>query len=265
MRILSLNAWGGRLHESLIPYLEGADADVVCLQEIVHTPGSTAEWLDYRDGDRELLQRANLFREIAAVLPNHLGIFCAAACGDLFNGETPVPSQWGLATFVRDTVPVVAQAQDFVHGEFSPNGWGEHPRSRNAHAIRLAAAAGTVTIAHMHGLRDLDGKHDTPAREAQARQLVDMIKRTRRHGDKLVVCGDFNVLPGSATFATLAEIGLTDLVTTRGYTDTRTSHYAKQQRFADYMLVSADVDVRCFEIVREPEVSDHCALLLDFG
>ena len=34
MRILSLNAWGGKLHSPLMKYLADVDADVLCLQEV---------------------------------------------------------------------------------------------------------------------------------------------------------------------------------------------------------------------------------------
>jgi len=78
-----------------------------------------------------------------------------------------------------------------------------------------------------------------------------------------VVCGDFNVLPDSETFEILGSLGLVDLVTSRGHDDTRTSHYKKQPRFADYMLVTSNVEVIRFDPVAEPEVSDHRALLLD--
>jgi endonuclease/exonuclease/phosphatase family metal-dependent hydrolase len=115
----------------------------------------------------------------------------------------------------------------------------------------------------MHGLRDLDGKMDKPERLAQARRLADLASRVAEEGDRLVVCGDFNVEPGSRTFDILAEIGLTDLVTTRGFTDTRTSHYKKPGRFADYMFVNARVAVLAFDVVEEPEVSDHRPLVLE--
>jgi len=48
-------------------------------------------------------------------------------------------------------------------------------------------------------------------------------------------------------------------------TDTRTSHYAKPVRFADYMLVTADVPVADFDVPASPEVSDHRPLVLDIG
>lgn len=267
LRILSLNAWGGRVYEPLMSYIAGVDADVFCLQEVVRTPDSDCDWLVYRDHGVELPQRANLFEEIRAQLPDHDAFFMPTARGDLFDGDTVVPSQFGLATFVRKSHPLIGQAQGFVHGGFSNDGWGTHPRSRNAHCIRIFSdrLGYAVTIAHMHGLRDLAGKGDIPARAAQAEALVGLVKQVRPQGERLVVCGDFNVLPDSATFATLAQLDLADLVTGRGHTDTRTSLYEKPGRFADYMLVSPEVAVRGFDVVATPEVSDHRALLLDIA
>ncbi|MEC9343140.1 MAG: endonuclease/exonuclease/phosphatase family protein [Pseudomonadota bacterium] len=267
MHILSLNAWGGRLHERLIPFLAKTDPDMLCLQEVVHTPQSDRDWLDYRDDGMDLPQRANLFAETAAALPGHQAFFCSAARGDLFDGARPVSSQWGLSTHVRTNLPVIGQVQNFIHGDYAPDGFGAHPRARNAHGLRLFdhAAGHPVTIVHLHGLRDPDGKHDTPARQIQAERLVALIRRIWREGERLVVCGDFNLLPGSETFAALAELGLTDLVTSRGHTDTRTSYYEKSPRFADYMLVNEAVTVHDFQVVPEPEVSDHRALLLELG
>ncbi|ATU94315.1 hypothetical protein B5P45_03940 [Phyllobacterium zundukense] len=63
------------------------------------------------------------------------------------------------------------------------------------------------------------------------------------------------MLPRSSTFEILRALGLIDLVTTGGFTDTRTSQYPKQDRYADYLLVSPNVKVVDFEVVAEPEVS----------
>ncbi|MGF7006159.1 endonuclease/exonuclease/phosphatase family protein [Aminobacter sp. BE322] len=266
MRILSLNGWGGRLGEELVSYVGAADPDVLCLQEATRTPEATVPWLIYRDGG-ELPQRANLFGEVANALPGHQAFFCPAARGPLHDGDRAIPSEWGLATFVRRSIPIIGQVQDFIHGGFSADGFGQHPRSRNAHAVRLHdyATGRTTLVVHLHGLRELDGKGDTPARDAQTKMLIEMIGTLRQDGDGLVVCGDFNVLPGSRMLAALRDIGLAELVTSRGFTDTRTSFYRKTPRFADYMLVSGNVAVRSFELVAEPEVSDHRALLLEIG
>jgi endonuclease/exonuclease/phosphatase family metal-dependent hydrolase len=265
MRVMSLNAWGGKLHEALIAYLQSDQPDVLCLQEVVHSPATAKDWLTYRDGDHVLPQRANLFREVAAALPDHVATFCPAAQGTLWDDQKSVPSQWGLATFVRSSLPITAQVQGFVHKSFSPHEYGDHPRSRCAHAIRVYdyARDRMVCIAHMHGLRDLNGKMDTPERLAQAHRLAELVTRVAAPADPLIVCGDFNVEPGSETFDVLAKIGLTDLVTTRGFEGTRSSHYGKPGRFADYMLVNKNVGVRDFAVVTEPEVSDHCPLTLE--
>lgn len=265
MKILCLNGWGGRLHDALAAYVAAVDPDVLCLQEVVHTPATRKPWLSYRDGDHVLPQRANFFADVSAVLPRHTAIFCPAACGVLFDGDDAVPSYWGLATFVRSTLPIIGQAQGFVHKDYGVEGYGEHPRSRTAHAVRVhgGAGQGVVTIAHMHGLRDLAGKMDTPERAAQARRLADLVRFVAGDGEPVVVCGDFNVEPTSVTFGILGRLGLSDLVTADGAFDgTRTSHYAKPGRFADYMLVNDKVRVHRFEVVTEPEVSDHRPLLL---
>ena len=264
-RVLSLNAWGGRLHKALLPYLAQADADVFCLQEVVRSHDGASETRLYRDGALELPQRCDLFGEIAALLPGHDGFYFPTSTGQLFSGAQALPAEFGIATFVRKGFPIIAQAVDFVHGAYSPDGWGDHPRPRNAHCIRLydPQSQRSITIAHMHGLRTKNGKEDSAERIDQAHALRRLIEQVRRPEDRLVACGDFNVLPGSATFEILGELGLRDLVVASGHTDTRTSWYEKEPRFADYMLVTQSVDVVRFDVVEQPEVSDHRALVLD--
>ncbi|MBO1908751.1 endonuclease/exonuclease/phosphatase family protein [Microvirga sp. 3-52] len=265
MKIMCLNGWGGKLHNQLVHYVQGTAPDILCLQEVVHSPTNDKGWLTYRDGDHVLPQRANFFREVAEALPEHVAIFCPAALGVLWDENESVPSLWGLATFVRKSFPIIAQAQGFVHKSFSPHGYGDHPRSRSAHAIRVYdyARDRLVSIAHMHGLRDLNGKMDTPERLNQAHRLVELATRVAGPRDPLVVCGDFNVEPDSETLKVLARVGLTELVTAHGFDGTRTSHYKKPGRFADYMLVNDAVEILGFKVVAEPEVSDHCPLILE--
>lgn len=264
MEIMCLNGWGGKLHETLLPYLARTAPDILCLQEVIHSPASEKDWLTYRDGDHILPQRANLFRDVSAALPDHVAIFCPAAQGVLWDDDTSILSQWGLATFVHRSLPIIGQVQGFVHKDYSPVGYGDHPRSRSAHGVRVwdYATDCAVCVTHMHGLRDLNGKIDTPERAEQARKLLDVSRSLAEPNDLIVVCGDFNVEPDSKTLSILSSAGLTELVTGRGFDSTRNSQYKKPGRFADYMLINKETAVGDFDVIYDPEVSDHCPLVL---
>jgi exonuclease III len=265
MKIMGLNAWGGKLYEQLSVYLSDDPPDILCLQEVIHTPETEAEWLTYRDGDHILPQRANLFRDLCRALKDHVGTFCPAAQGELWDSTQSIPSQWGLATFVRKSIPVIGQVQGFIHKDYSPDGYGDHPRSRNAHGVRLYDHDGnrTVCVTQMHGLRDLKGKIDTPERAAQAQRLLELSRQVSAPSELGVICGDFNVEPNSQTLRILADAGWHELVTAGDFEGTRTSHYAKSGKFADYMLISDAAKVKNFRIIREPQISDHCPLILE--
>jgi endonuclease/exonuclease/phosphatase family metal-dependent hydrolase len=150
-----------------------------------------------------------------------------------------------------------------VHGTFTDHDvWPHDRRPRIACALRLVEPGTTraVTVVHLHGLRDRHGKADTPERRAQAQRIADLVQDVRGPGDLVVVCGDLNLLPDSETFDILASIGLVDLV---GTADTRTSRYPKPLRHASYVLVSDPEAVARFDILIEPEMSDHRALVLE--
>ena len=262
---MCLNGWGGKLNEEFLPYISTTAPDILCLQEVVHSPETDKDWLTYRDGDHVLSQRANFFRDVCRALPEHVAVFCPAAQGVLWDDEQSIPSQWGLATFVHRSLPIIGQVQGFVHKGFSPVGYGEHPRSRSAHGVRVFDynANRPVSVTHMHGLRDLNGKMATPERAAQAQKLLDLSHQVSGPDDLTVICGDFNVEPDSQTLTILSGAGLSELVTERGFNSTRNSHYKKLGRFADYMLINREEAVKGFDVIYDPEVSDHCPLILE--
>jgi endonuclease/exonuclease/phosphatase family metal-dependent hydrolase len=264
MKLMCLNTWGGKLAEKLIPFLELEAPDVLCLQEVVHTPASKKEWLIYRDDDRMLLQRANLFRDLVAAFPDHLALFCPAAQGVLWDDTMALPSQFGLATFVHRSLAIVAQTQAFVHKDFTAEDYGEHPRPRNAHGLRLfhPETRLSFSVTHMHGLRDERGKMDTQERAVQSRRLMEISDEVSRVVDLRIICGDFNVEPQSEMLQSLAARGFVELVTGRGHNGTRSSLYPKSGRYADYMLIDDESSVLDFRVVRDPEISDHCPLIL---
>lgn len=268
MRVVSLNAWGGQVWPALSDWLGGLGADVLCLQEVTRAPvPGGPDWLVYRDAERRLDQRADLFADVSARLPGHQGYFAAAARGTLQDGAgTAYLSEHGIAVWTHRRLAVTGFVQSFVHGAFRPDGWGAPPVPRSFQALRLHDPddGRSAVIGHFHGLRDPAGKGDSDARLAQARAAVAALGQVRLPGDPTVLAGDFNILPDSASFAVFAEAGLADLVTAHGHIDTRTSLYRKAGRHADYMLVSPEVGVMRFDVPAEPEVSDHRPMILEF-
>ena len=260
---MSLNAWGGALYDDLAAWLPELGADVLCLQEVTRTPG-LGGWTTFTDAERQLPQRANLFDDVRRLLPRHQAWFVTSDSGPVRDAAGLTHRQdFGLAVFVAEQLPVVGQVSRFVHGSFVEHDeWTTIDRPRIAQGLRVLdrSTGRYIAIVHVHGLRDPLGKHDTPAREHQARRLAALMDDVREHDDFAVLCGDLNLLPDSATFEILAGSGLVDLV---GSSDTRTSRYRKPLRHASYLLVSEPELVGYFEAPARPEVSDHRPLVLN--
>jgi endonuclease/exonuclease/phosphatase family metal-dependent hydrolase len=263
VRIASLNAWGGAMYPELAEWLSTSSFDVICLQEVTGTPGLSG-CTTFTDGERTLPQRADLLADVRALLPHHQPLFVTSDAGPVTTADRRQHRQaFGLATFVADHLMIIGAKVAPVYRAFTDHTtWPRDDRPRTACALRLVEPGATqaVTLVHVHGLRDRRGKSDTPQRLAQAMRIADLVQDLRKPDDLVVVCGDLNLLPDSETFDILAAIGLTDLV---GTADTRTSHYPKPIRHASYVLGSDPGAVAAFDIVAEPEVSDHRALVLD--
>ncbi|APX11394.1 endonuclease/exonuclease/phosphatase family protein [Tateyamaria omphalii] len=265
MKIISLNAWGGQVWDALALWLSTLEPDVLCLQEVTRAPVPSPEWLRYVDPFRDLAQRADLFGDVSNLLPDHQAVFAPATRGTLVHADgVAVPSEHGLGMWVRRELALTQIAQGFVHGTFRPDGWGPEPVPRTMQVAQVTdpATDAHVCVGHFHGLRDPAGKGDTPARDAQTERAIQVFQRVWDGHAPAVLAGDFNLLPGSAAFPRFREVGLHDLIAHHGITDTRTVLYEKDQRFADYMLVSAGLLGAGFDVPAEPVVSDHRALIL---
>ncbi|MCZ4521820.1 endonuclease/exonuclease/phosphatase family protein [Rhodococcus ruber] len=263
MKVISINAWGGARHDALIPWISEVDADIVCVQEVTRTPRGSG-WATFSDGERTLPQRLNLFDDISSVLVGYRSHFIAHDAGPVTDRDgTRWRQDFGIATWVRDDFPIVGLDARFVHSEFVNHvDWTveDRPRAALTVTVRDPSSSRIVSIVQLHGLRDPAGKHDTPARADQARRLSAIVEQMHSTSDVVALCGDLNLLPTSATFQVLGRQGMVDLV---GEADTRTSLYRKPIRSASYFLISRVDSVRHFEVVQQPEVSDHRALLLE--
>lgn len=253
MRVLSLNAWAGKEFETLIEYVtnKAEEIDVFCFQEVF----DTSKEIKLVNG----LYRANLFDELRKVLPNHKGYFAPAQDGIDFETKVDFQISWGISMFVRKNLFVKEVMEHFIKGEKNTfSGSGETVPRNLQHAI-IEHEGKEYNIVHLHGLWNGRGKTDTQERIEQS----EKIKRVIQGKTNLVLCGDFNLLPDTQSLKILEE-GLTNLIKEYKITSTRSRFYEKPEKFADYTLVSKDINVKNFE-VPNVDASDHLPMILDFS
>src|SRR5262249_6747955 len=154
-----------------------ADADVLCLQEVTRTPGVHG-WTSFADGERTLPQRADLFADISHILPRHRAEFAASDRGPVLDHTGRRHWQeFGLATWVAESVDYLGATAGFVHREFLEHDeWPNGDRPRAVLAVRIRDGGRAISVVQLHGLRDPTGKGDTPARRRQAEQLAAFVE-----------------------------------------------------------------------------------------
>ncbi len=255
MKLISLNTWGGRAgREKLLGFFEAhKDADVFCPQEVIrgyreehekHVEGKTAAGHTLENFMFEL------YGDVSRILSEHDGYF-----------RPHFHEFYGLAIFVKKNITLIEEGELFVHRDrwHMPVGdLGNH--ARNIQHVTLETPAGKCTIVNFHGLWNGQGKGDSEDRLRQSEKVLGFLKTI---SNPFVLCGDFNLLPETESFKKIRSFGLKNLIAEFGITSTRSSLYAKPNRYADYALVSDGIEVHEFRTLPD-EVSDHLALYLDF-
>jgi len=253
MRLITLNAWGGRALSPLMGFFKrrAGQTDIFCLQEVLDSEQAV---VDSRHPDEYLC--GDLFRKISAVLPDFAGTFASFADD---------PHRQSLAVFVRRSLPVKAVADLEIYRPAQPKEFGSAVfSSRKIQYASLDLEGRALTVVNFHGLWNGGPKTDTPERLTQSENVKSFLDGA---SGRKVLCGDFNLLPDTASLGIL-EKGMTNLVRASGVRSTRTALYRKHDdpndpKFADYVLVSPDIQVQRFEVLPDL-VSDHAALSVEF-
>ncbi len=240
MKIITLNIWAGIVGPQLIEFFkEKQDIDIFCLQEVMH---EATEWTNWDDR-----QKRNILTDISAILPHHAVYYRPAERGE-----------WGLAIFVKNTISIVDEGEIFVH--LKKDGMEEkNPLTVGKNLQWMHIGNKNVTICNFHGLWNGNGKTDTPDRIQQSKNIVNFLQTVT---GKIILLGDFNLLPHTESLSMIEDFGLRNLVKEYGINSTRTSYYTKPDKYADYILVSDGIEVKDFKVLPD-EVSDHSPLLIE--
>lgn len=239
MRLITLNAWGGKLEGPLLEFVKdnSKNADVFCFQEI----------FDRIEGVPSKLKKyakLTLLDDLNGVLK---GFDFRTAKSGICENQSEI-----LTVFVKNGIEIRKSgvAPVCVRPEFE----------LGIQYLELAVGKKIYTVFNIHGYWDESGKGDTPERFEQSENIIKFMKGGK--GGK-ILCGDFNMRPDNAS-TMLLEKDLRNLVKEHKLGSTRTKLYDGDERFADYIFVSKDVKVSRFEAL-DDVVSDHMPLLVEFS
>lgn len=258
MKLISLNAWGGRLFEPLIELIKqtSPDTDIYCFQEIF----STASKVKENSGCR-----TNLYQELTNLLKDHQGYFAPVQenylVGSFEKTFTNFPLSSGQAIFIRKNIKVLASGDFFVFGQ--KNSLDPNIRSSVPRTVQFLKLETTIplTVCNLHGIWTKT-KDDTQSRIKQSEMVLDFLKKQSRES---IVCGDFNLNPDTESIAMLEE-KLKNLIKIYKIPTTRNKFSPKFQenKFADYIFVSNGIKVKDFQ-VPNVNISDHLPMILEFS
>lgn len=122
-----------------------------------------------------------------------------------------------------------------------------------------------LMIGNIHGIPYPGDKNDSPGRLKQSRGILDFFQKFP--GPK-IIGGDFNLNPDTKSIRMFEEAGYRNLVKLYDIDTTRNELAWKnwpgqEQKYADYLLVSPEINVCGFEVPKIA-VSDHLPMILEF-
>jgi endonuclease/exonuclease/phosphatase family metal-dependent hydrolase len=242
VKLIQLNAWGGRLEFPIEFYLGEENPDILCLQEAISFgAGSgtglfiTTENIQSKFGlSFEAFAPSFSFRYMKGVAKFGNGIF----------SKQPIMKSESVFTYLE-------HQDDFM--------WGEHNNNmRNFVHAEIDANGKTVHVLTHHGYWLHEHKNGNDETLRQMGILADYIEGL---DGPVILTGDFNLAPGSKSLTRLNTL-LTNL-TLKEKLETTRSVLTTKTEACDYIFVNDMVKVKSFK-PSDRIVSDHKALELEF-
>mgnify|MGYP001620012903 CR=1 FL=1 len=257
MKLINLNAWGGRSHDPLLKFIEANKntTDIFCFQEVFKS-------------DRSVLNPngswSNILEEIKQILPDFDFYFSPTFHGSDFDNKVDYPLSQGLATFWKKTMGVRERGEIFVHRKEGDMGWFDWGKKPNPPKNFQYLVFDNFLIINFHGYWEPAPKYDTKERFKQSQMIIEFCQNQNL---LTVIAGDFNLGIRTKALLMFEEAGFRNLVKESNAPTTRSSLYdikwRKIDKFADYILVSKGISVYDFKVLPD-EVSDHLPLYLEF-
>jgi exonuclease III len=256
MKLISLNIWGGKAYEPLMKFIKDAapTTDVFCFQEVF----SSSSGIKISRG-----AHVNIFGDLKTLLPDFKFYFAANQDGFDLEGHVDFPISIGDAIFAKKEIIIDESGNFFAAGEKN-SATNQFNIPAVVQFIRLRLNGKKLTVCNFHGIAEPGDKLDNPQRLAQSEKIRKFLDGET--GAK-ILCGDFNLLPDTES-VTMLEKNLINLVKKFNIGRTRSNlspffGSPEFQKFADYTLVSQNIEVKNFS-APDVTVSDHLPMVLEF-
>lgn len=245
MKLITLNIWGGKVFGPLMDFFKkhAEDTDIFCLQEVFNNPPHIKSQVQTK------IAKEDIYKDIEKVLLEFDGHFA--------------PTQEGeesLTMFVRKEFNIQEVGEKFVY-RWKNAMEGNDPSTYgiNVQYAKFAKNEKNYMICNLHGHWTPNFKGDNPARFEQSQNIKLFLDGSE--GAK-ILCGDFNIAPDTTAMKILETL-MRNLVKEYKVTTTRSPLYTKEHKFADYIMVSPEIQVNEFKVLPDI-ISDHLPLLLKF-
>ena len=275
-KVIFWNIWGHRHADEIHNFLhQQADADVFCLTEVTDLAGRELEKLNtvlcHSDRSDELATQVNGF----AQLREHFGDTHILKYKSATRGKWTCKNN---ATIFRGvgfgSVLIVKNGLDIIDTGFEVLAFDDEKiHSRILQWVVYTKNGTCYLLAHLHGIWIKGNtKGDHAERDNQSLKLrVNLIRIAHMYGvDKIIFGGDFNLDINTNALRLMEGEHYRNLIREFGVTNTRTKAYRDNNKdgvslYADYVLVSQNVNVRSFQVHNETLASDHAPLVVEFS
>jgi len=240
LKLLQANIWGGRLEKQIVELLKKEQADIVCLQEAISTPGEGVLGITV-----EQLQKLCGYK-YAYVSP----VFSFDLMGKEAGFGNTILSKLPLL----DTETTFTRLQHRAKFSFDTDDYN----IRNLQHVGITVSDRVLHILNHHGHHVPDHKDGDQETERQCDIIAQKISSL---DGPIVLAGDFNLSPHSKSLGQINRV-LKNLSIEAGLQTTRTQLTHKKE-VCDYIFVNNDMRVQSFRAL-DDLVSDHKALVLEF-
>ena len=245
MQLITLNIWGGKVFEPLMDFFrkQAEDTDIFCLQEVFNNPPHIKSRVQTK------VAKEDIYKDIEKILPEFDGYFAPTQKGEE-----------SLTMFIKKNFGIEEMGEQFVYRwRNAMMGNDSSTYGINVQYTKFRKGEKDYMVGNLHGHWTPNFKGDNPARLEQSQNIKKLLDGFK--GAK-VLCGDFNMVPETKSM-TILESSMRNLIKEYKVTSTRSHLYLKEVKFADYILVSPEIQVKKFEVIQDI-VSDHLPLLLEF-